>query len=128
VLSENDEENAMDTLIEWLPRVGAGLMGIMGLIGLFKPTLMTETVGIQMTTPFAASEIRAVFGGLNLGGAIAALSLADREVFIALGIAWVGVAAARIVSIMMDRTSIKDSIPATLIDCVIAMLFLSVLI
>jgi hypothetical protein len=115
----------MDTLIEWLPRIGAVIAGLIGAVGFFKPTMITDGLGIQMTRPIATSEVRGVLGGANLGGALAALYLGSPEVFIALGMAWVGVTAARFLSIAVDGTTIKDSIPPILIDSTIALLFLS---
>lgn len=117
----------MDTWVEWLPRVAAVLMALIGLTGLFKPGAITDGVGIQATKPLGVSELRGVLGGLNFGAAASALVMGDREVFIALGVAWACVTGARFISIAMDGTSFKDSIPPIVIDGTLAILFLSVL-
>lgn len=115
----------METLIEWLPRLGAIVTGLIGLAGFFKPTLITDGLGIQMTRPVATSEIRGVLGGLNLGTSIAALIMNDPAVFIALGFGWIGVTAARFFSMAADGTKLQESIPPILIDGAVALLFLS---
>lgn len=117
----------MEALIDWLPRVAAILMGLIGLTGLFKPGAITDGIGIQTTKPLGVSELRGVLGGLNFGAATAALTLADREVFIALGVAWACVTGARFISMAMDGTTFKESIPPIVIDGTLALLFLSVL-
>ena len=115
----------MGTWIEWLPRVGAVVTGLIGLAGFFKPTWITAGLGIEMTRPVATSEIRGVLGGLNLGTSVAALVAGNPAVFIALGIGWVGVTAARFYSMAADGTTLRESIPPILIDASVALLFLS---
>ncbi len=85
----------MGTIIEWLPRVGALLTLIIGVVGFFKPQLFTTAMGIEMTKPDAWSEIRAVFGGMNIGLSIAALLLDAPEVYMSLGLAWLFLTLAR---------------------------------
>jgi hypothetical protein len=115
----------MDSIVEWLPRLGAILTLIIGLVGFFRPQLFTTAMGIEMTRPDAWSEIRAVFGGMNIGLSIAALILNSPEVFMSLGLAWLFLFAARFYSIANDGMTVRGSIPALAIDGGIAFLFLS---
>jgi hypothetical protein len=118
-------EEEMDTLFEWLPRIGAVLTMGIGAIGFFKPTMLLDSLGYELKKPIATSESRAVFGGLNLGAALAALYFDDPTVYTTLGVAWTAATAARFVSMAADGTSLKDSIPPIIVDGVLALLFLS---
>ena len=53
----------MEMLAEWLPRIGAILTVMMGLVGFFKPRLITDGQQIELRSPMALSEARVVFGG-----------------------------------------------------------------
>jgi len=118
----------MDTLAEWLPRTGAAITLLIGVVGFFRPRLFLDRVGIALQSPQAFSEARAVFGGLNLGLAVAALTLGEPLIFTALGIAWATLTLARFWSIAVDGIGFKASIPALIVDGVIAFLFLSPLV
>lgn len=115
----------MEALVEWLPKIGAGITLLIGLVGFFKPTLLTDPLGIDMKSNVATSEVRGVFGGLNLGMAIAAFALGAPVIFTAMGIAWATVTAARFYSMIADGTSFKDSIAPLVVDGTICFLFLS---
>ena len=118
----------MESLAQWLPVAGAVITGLIGLLGFFKPTLFLDQVDIRLDSPQAFSEARAVFGGLNLGGATAALTLGSPAVFTALGMAWGALTLARFWSIAVDGIGFKASIPALIVDGTICFLFLSPLI
>ncbi len=115
----------MDAVIEWLPRVGAILMLLIGLVGFFKPQAFADNMGIGLNKPEAWSELRTVMGGLNVGGALGALIFQAPEVFMTLGLAWLFGLFARFWSILKDDMTIKTSIPAFIVDGGLAFLFLS---
>ncbi|MCY4427272.1 MAG: hypothetical protein OXC05_09620 [Halieaceae bacterium] len=115
----------METVIEWLPRIGALLTLLLGLVCFFRPQLVTDTMGIELTKPEAWSEIRTVFGGLMAGTSIGALYLNSTEVYLALGLGWLFALLARFYSIPKDGMTIKGLIPAFVIDGGLAFLFLS---
>jgi hypothetical protein len=115
----------METLIDWLPRVGAILTLLMGLVGFFKPRLITDGQQIELRTPMALSEARVVFGGLHLGGGIMALALHEPLIYMTLGVAWSFGLLARFFSMVVDKTSLQHSLPGIVVDAVMASLFLS---
>lgn len=115
----------MEALAEWLPRIGAVITLLIGLVGFFKPRLFLDQVDIVLESPKAYSEARAVFGGLNLGTAIAALTLGEPLVFTALGIGWAVLTLARFWSIAVDGIGLKNSVAPLIVDSTIAFLFLS---
>lgn len=115
----------METVMEWLPRVGAILTMLIGLAGFFKPTAITDGCEIELKSAKAFSEARGVFGGLLLGWGLMAFLLNDSSVFLALGVAWAGATAARFYSMIADGSTVKESIPPIAIDGTIALLALS---
>lgn len=117
----------MDILIDWLPRIGAALTIVLGLVGFFKPQLITDGQQITLGSPMALSEARVVFGGLHLGAGIMALLLHDNAIYMTLGAAWACGLLARLYSMVADGTSLQQSLPGIVVDTVMALLFLSVL-
>jgi hypothetical protein len=115
----------MEALIEWLPRIGAGITLVIGLICFFKPTLILDPLGIVLKNPMAMSEARAVFGGLNLGMAVAAFTLGEPVIFTAMGITWGTLTLARIWSLAVDGIGLKASIAPLVVDSTVCFLLLS---
>ena len=115
----------MEALIDWLPRIGAILALIIGLVGFFKPRLITDGQQIALGTAVAMSEARVVFGGLHIGSSLAALVLHEPLVYITLGVAWLFGLLARFYSMLVDRTGLGKSLPGILVDGGLAFLFLS---
>ncbi len=115
----------MNFIATWMPLVGAGLMVIVGLVGLLKPALMIDPLGISTSSAKGMSEVRAIFGGINLGGGLAALLLQDPAIYLALGSAWSGATLARFYSMAVDGSTLRDSIPALVVDVGLAVLLLS---
>ena len=115
----------MEVLAEWLPRAGALLTIVFGLVGFFKPRLITANQQIELGSPMAMSEARVVFGGLHLGSGIMALALQEPLIYMTLGVAWGFGLLARFYSMVADKTSLQHSAPGIAIDAVMASLFLS---
>lgn len=108
-----------------LPIIGACITGLIGLVNFFHPRLMLSPMQINLDSPLAMSEARAVFGGMNLGLAVAALVLDSPDVYTALGVAWGTLLLARFWSIAVDNIGFKKSIPGILVDATASFLFLS---
>jgi hypothetical protein len=115
----------MEILIDWLPRVGAMLTVVLGLVGFFKPRLITDGQQIQLGSPMALSEARVVFGGLHMGSGIMALALHEPLIYMTLGVAWSFGLLARFYSMVADKTSMRHSRPGIIVDATMAFLFLS---
>jgi hypothetical protein len=115
----------METIIEWLPRVGAILTVVLGLVGFFKPRLIAGSQQIELGSAMAMSEARVVFGGLHLGSGIMALTLHEPLIYMTLGVAWSFGLLARFYSMVADKTSLPHSIPGIIVDSTMALLFLS---
>jgi hypothetical protein len=118
----------METLIDWLPRIGAIITLIFGLVGFFKPRLITDSQQIELASAMALSEARVAFGGLHLGAALTALVLHQPLIYIALGMGWLFGLLARFYSMLADKTTLQQSLPGIVVDASLACLFLSGLI
>jgi hypothetical protein len=112
-------------LVDWLPRGGAMLTVVLGLVGFFKPRLITDGQKIELGSPMALSEARVVFGGLHLGSGIMALALQEPLIYMTLGVAWSFGLLARFYSMVADKTSLRQSLPGIVVDATMAFLFLS---
>ena len=115
----------METVLEWLPRIGAAMTCLIGLTGLFKPNAILDGLDIKLGSAKAYSEARGVFGGIMLGMGGTALVLGDANVYLALGMAWAGATAARFLSMVMDGSTVGESIPPIAVDGTAALLALS---
>jgi hypothetical protein len=115
----------MELLAEWLPKAASCLIVLIGLVGFFKPKILLEPMQFSMGGNQAISESRAVFGGINLGAGVTALYLTDPAIYTLLGMAWLGATIARPYSMIVDGSSLKESIPLICTDLIIAWLFLS---
>ncbi|NQX89377.1 MAG: hypothetical protein HRT77_12005 [Halioglobus sp.] len=118
----------METVVEWLPRLGALLTILLGLVGFFRPQLIAGAQQITLGSPMALSEARVVFGGLHLGAGVMALALNAPVIYMTLGVGWSVALLARFYSMKVDNTSLKDSMPGIVVDSAMATLLLSGLI
>ncbi len=115
----------MELLIDWLPRIAAIVTLILGLVGFFKPRLITDSQQIELGSAVAMSEARVVFGGLHIGSSLVALALHEPLIYITLGVAWLFGLLARCYSMVADKTGLPKSLPGMVVDGTIAFLFLS---
>ena len=115
----------MESLIDWLPRIGAVLTLIFGVVGFFKPRVITDGQQIALESPMAVSEARVVFGGLHLGVGLMALVLNQPVIYLTLGVGWAFGLLARFYSMLADKTSVQQSLPGIVVGSLMAFLFLS---
>lgn len=80
----------------------------MGIIGLIRPAAIPRLFKTALTSPEGRNEIRAVYGGYGLAvGALLVHSITQPHtqsgVFLAVGVAMLGMAFGRIVSLLIER-------------------------
>jgi hypothetical protein len=80
-----------------------------GLYSLLRPESITGFTGLSPVGGRGITEIRSILGGLFIGLGIAVLVLATREVYQALGIMYLAIAAVRLVSIFVDKSSVQSN-------------------
>lgn len=74
-----------------------------GLLSLFAPRSVFGFTGLEAPGPRGISEIRAILGGLFIGLGIAVFILGTKQTYQMLGITYLAIAAARLVSIFVDK-------------------------
>jgi hypothetical protein len=105
--------------------VGATITAGMGALGLFKPLAAAKLVGISPSGKLGLAEVRATYGGFFLALGLFAIWSRSSTVFVALGLAWAGAAAGRIVSIVVDGSFSLKNVGAVAFEAAIAWLLLT---
>ena len=94
-----------------------------GLLALIKPGAVASFTGLATEGARGVSEIRAIFGGLFLGLGIAPLFL-GQSAYVMLGIAYLAVAVARAVSIIIDKSTAQSNLISLGIEIVLGIILI----
>ena len=91
------------------PNIGAVFFILLGIFGFTLPQIAAAFVGLEPVSAEGISEMRATLGSFFFGLGISCLWLQSTVAFTTLGIASIIAAAARLLSIFIDRSfSIKN--------------------
>lgn len=80
-----------------------------GLLSLLAPLSVQGFTGLNVAGGRGVTEIRAIFGGLFIGLGLAVFVLGTRQTYQMLGIMYLTIAAARLVSIFVDKSSTQSN-------------------
>ncbi len=80
-----------------------------GLVSLLWPRSVQGFTGLTAPGPRGITEIRAILGGLFIGLGLAVFVLGTRQTYQMLGIMYLAIAAVRIVSIFVDKSSVQSN-------------------
>ena len=80
-----------------------------GLFSLIRPLAVRGFTGLEPIGSRGISEIRSVLGGGFIGLGVAPLILAQPAAFQMLGIAYLTIGAARLLSIFFDKASVRSN-------------------
>ena len=80
-----------------------------GILGLVKPTAIYGFTGLKADGERGISEIRAIFGGLFIGLGLAPFFLGG-VAYQTVGMAYLTIAVARLVSIFLDRSTAQSNL------------------
>lgn len=97
----------------------------LGLMGLLRPTSAAAFTSIEPKGLVGVSEIRATYGGLFAALGSYALYSQDSAVFLVAGIAWLGTAAGRSLSVVVDRSVSAKNLGGVVFEAAIAALLLA---
>jgi len=86
-----------------------------GLLAFFKPDAVYGFTGLTASGPRGVSEIRAIFGGLLIALGVTPIVFNQYRY---LGIAYLAIAAARAISIVVDKSSDQSNIISLVIEIV----------
>ncbi len=87
-----------------LPNVGALITLALGLLGITAPIVAAKLVSIEPIGLTGISEVRATYGGLFVGLGGVCLFSQSPIAFFAVGVAVLGAAIGRSVSVLIDRS------------------------
>ncbi len=91
----------MDTS-NFAPLAGSTITAALGLTGIVNPAWVAEFTSLDPVGKVGKAEVRATYGGFFLFMGIFAIWIREPDVFHALGWAWVGAAAGRTLSVILE--------------------------
>jgi uncharacterized membrane protein len=94
---------------------------VTGLLALVKPTAVYGFTVLTANGVRGVSEIRAIFGGLLIALGLASLFLGP-VAYQMLGIAYLGIAAARAFSIVFDKSTAQSNLISLFIEVVLGVI------
>lgn len=110
------------TLLKILQIVAVILTIVTGLVSLIWPRSVQGFTGLTAPDGRGITEIRSILGGLFIGLGIAVLVLATRETYQMLGIMYLAIAAVRVVSIFVDKSSVQSNWISLAIEIVVGII------
>lgn len=104
--------------------IGAAITAGFGLLGLIAPKRAADIVGLKALSKPGHSEFRATYGGLFLALGLAPFLMRDPAAFAIAGLAWLGAAGGRALSIRLDRAFSVKNVAAVGLEAVVGLLLL----
>jgi hypothetical protein len=89
-----------------------------GFLSLLRPRSIKGFTGLEAAGPRGITEIRAVMGGLFIGLGLAPFLLPVPQVYQALGVMYLAIAAVRAVSMFLDRSVMQSNIISLIVEIV----------
>lgn len=112
-------------LIAQLPLVAACVTIALGALGLLNPSGAQKLTGVSAGAREGISEVRATYGGFFLALGVMALTVREPLVFMTVGFAWCGAAAARFLSLFVDSVWTPKNLAGVLFEAAIGAGFLA---
>lgn len=89
-----------------------------GLVSLLKPESVTGFTGLRPEGGRGITEIRAVLGGFFIALGAAPLMLSSPVAYMMLGIAYLGVAAVRGISMLVDKSVVQSNMISLVVEII----------
>jgi hypothetical protein len=105
------------SILSILKFIAAVLTAATGLLALVKPTAVYGFTGLTAVGARGISEIRAIFGGLFIALGVAPF-IFGAPAYTILGVGYLAIAAARLVSIFIDRSTDSSNLISLAIEIV----------
>jgi hypothetical protein len=93
-----------------------------GLVSLLWPRSVFGFTGLTAEGGRGITEIRSILGGVFIGLGLAVFLLATRETYQMLGITYLAIAAVRLVSIFVDKSSVQSNWVSLAVEIVFGVL------
>ncbi len=113
---------------EWIPQlplIASGLTIVLGALGLLNPNGAQSLAGVRASAREGVSEVRATYGGFFLALGVLALTVREPWVFATVGVGWCGAAAARFISLFVDRVWTPKNMGAVIFEAAVGAAFLA---
>jgi len=95
-----------------------------GLLALVKPTSIYGFTGLIAEGGRGITEIRSIFGGLFIALGAAALYYRLPQTYAMLGIVYLGIAAVRLVSMILDKSIVSSNIISLVVEIVFGVILI----
>jgi len=97
------------TVLDVLKIIAAAATAATGLYALIRPKAIDGFTGLTAPGPRGITEIRSILGGAFIGLGIVTLILRAPAAYQTLGAMYLAIAAVRLVSIFLDRSSVQSN-------------------
>jgi hypothetical protein len=108
-----------------LPNAGAVITFSLGLLGIVSPNVAARLVSIEPVGLTGISEVRATYGGLFVGLGGVCLYSQSSTVFFAVGVAVLGAALGRCLSVVVDHSYAPKNLGGMLFETSMGALLLA---
>jgi hypothetical protein len=102
-------------ILQYITLIGTVLVGFVSLV---KPLAVQGFTGLRVEGGRGKAEIRAILGGLFIALGLAPFLLAEPAAFKTVGITYLGVAVARLVGVVIDRSHESSNLISLLVEIV----------
>jgi len=106
------------TLLSILKIVAAAGTILTGLVAAVRPLSVKGFTGLELPGPRGITEVRSILGGLFIALGATPLILNEPATFQMLGIAYLGIAAVRLVAMFIDRSVERSNIISLVVEIV----------
>jgi hypothetical protein len=104
----------------WLNVTGAIITTAMGFLGLFFPARASSLTGLKAVTTAGRAEFRGTLGVTFIMLGLAPLLTREAHAFLVVGLAWLGAAVGRLISIVADDGNNRQNWGAVVFEVAIA--------
>lgn len=108
-----------------LNNAGAAITAGLGLMGLVRPSAAAAFTHLKPQGRIGVSEVRATYGGFFLALGAWALWTQLPAAFTVAGVAWLGAAAGRAISVVVDRSTEPKNLGGIVFEAAIGALLLA---
>ncbi len=112
-------------IVAMLPLIAAGVTLAIGALGLLNPSGIEALTGIRAGAKEGISEVRAMYGGALIALGTMAFVTRSPMVYQTLGAAWGAAAAARLLSVLIDKVWTPKNLASVLFDAAVGACFLA---
>ena len=106
------------TVLEIL-KIGVAIATILtGAVSLFWPLRVRGFTGLEVNGGRGVTEIRAVLGGFFIGLGAAVIILNDPAAYMTLGIAYLVVAAVRLIAMFIDKSVVRSNVISVITEVI----------